>query len=166
MAEPTSADSLQVPSWRPPGWVNAVVIRLLRTSGIERWLGSYIALLAFKGRRSGRLFATPLTYLRDGGEVIIVTKRGRVWWRNLLDEPRVALRLAGRNVRGVARVLSGDDERLSTLLSFLDHRRLDARAYGLEFDEAGRIDPDRARAALPLIVVIRVTLITGNDGSE
>lgn len=164
MAEPTSADPPQVPSWTPPGWVNAVVNRLLRTPGIERWLGSYIALIAFKGRRTGRLYATPVTYHRDGVEVIIVTKRGRVWWRNLLDDPRVVLRLAGCNVQGVARVLSGGDERLSMLLRFLDHRRLDARAYGLEFDEAGRIDPDRVRAVLPQIVVIRVTLVPALKG--
>ena len=166
MAEPTSADPPRVPSWRPPGWVNAVVARLLRTPGIERWLGSYIALMVFKGCRSGRLYATPLTYHRDGDEVVIVTKRVRVWWRNLVDEPRVVLRLAGCNVQGVARVLSGDDERLSTLLRFLDHRRLDARAYGLEFDDAGRIDPDRARAVLPQIVVIRVTLVMGGGGQD
>lgn len=154
-----SENSAEVPAWTFPGWFNAIMILLLRIPVIERQPGRSIALIAFKGRKSGRIYSTPVSYLKEGNEVIVTSKRFRVWWRNLLDEPRVVLRLAGRNVRGVARVLSDDDERLATFLRFLDHRRLDARAYGLDFDEAGRIDPDQARAVLPQVVVIRVALV-------
>ena len=40
----------------------------------------------------------------------------------------------------------------------LENRRMDAKAYGVTFTPEGRIHQDQARAILPQIVIIRITL--------
>ena len=50
-------------------------------------------LLTTRGRRSGRLFTTPLFYLPDGDDLIVVASYGGhprhpQWWQNLQSEPR------------------------------------------------------------------------------
>lgn len=70
-------------------------------------------LLEHRGRRSGRLFTTPLLYLRDGEDVVIVASQGGLpkhpqWYHNLLAQPGTRIHLKGR--RGVpvrARVAEG-----------------------------------------------------------
>ncbi|WP_103351677.1 nitroreductase family deazaflavin-dependent oxidoreductase [Amycolatopsis sp. CA-128772] len=61
-------------------------------------------LLEHRGRRSGRLFTTPLLYLRDGEDVVIVASQGGLprhpqWYFNLLAHPETRIGLKGR--RGV-----------------------------------------------------------------
>ena len=151
-----------LPAWTPPAWLNCMMIWFLKTPLLERWIGSSTALITFKGRRSGKRYTTPVTYVRTDDEVIILSKRFRVWWRNLIDIPKVALRLAGHNVLGVATVMPTDDDALNTMIEFLEVRKRDARAYGLSSDEDGRLERDAVRAILPQIAVIRVTLLEEN----
>ena len=154
-----------VPTWTPPAWLNRMMIWFLKTPLLEKWIGRSTALITFKGRRSGKRYTTPVTYVRTGDEVIILSKRFRVWWRNLIDIPKVALRLAGDNVLGVAEVMPPDDDALDRMIEFLDIRKRDARAYGLSFDEDGRLDRDEVRAILPQIVVVRVKLAPKEIGT-
>lgn len=131
---------------------------MLHTPGLERWLGRTIGLITVTGRKSGRRYTTPVTYWRDDGTVVILTKTHRVWWRNLETNPEVTLRLAGRVVRGRARATVGDEGELETLAAFLEHRTADARAYGVGFDVEGRVNRDELHALLDQIVLVRVTL--------
>jgi F420H(2)-dependent quinone reductase len=153
-------EAITVPTVTPPHWFNAVVTGLLRTPGIERFLGRALALITFTGTKTGRTYTTPVSYYREGDEVVVITKRFRRWWRNLADGADVVLRLAGQTWKGRARARVGDESQLLTLTSFLEHRPRDARAYGLRLDENGRADPARARALLPQLVVIRIALST------
>ena len=70
-------------------------------------------LLEHRGRKSGRLFTTPLLYLRSGADLVVVASQGGLpkhpqWYFNLLARPRTRVHLNGR--RGVpvlARVATG-----------------------------------------------------------
>lgn len=48
------SDTISVPTWTPPRWVNAVMKVMLRTPGLQRLMGSTIALITVTGRRTGR----------------------------------------------------------------------------------------------------------------
>lgn len=145
-----------IPSWTPPPWLNAMMAAMLRTPGLQRLVGRTTALITVTGRTTGRRYTTPVTYDRVGDTVVILTKRPRTWWRNLPSRPEVELRLAGTTVQGRAHVSVDDPERLPDLVSFLKHRRGDAKAYGIAVTD-GHVDEDDARAVLPHIVVITVT---------
>ncbi len=67
-------------------------------------------LLEHRGRRSGRLFTTPLLYLRSGEDLVIVASQGGLpkhpqWYLNLVAHPETQVHLKGRrNVPVLARV--------------------------------------------------------------
>jgi F420H(2)-dependent quinone reductase len=61
-----------------------------RTGGrfIPRWFGGPVMVLETLGRKSGRPRATPLIYLRDGDDLVVVaanagSPRTPAWWLNL-----------------------------------------------------------------------------------
>jgi deazaflavin-dependent oxidoreductase (nitroreductase family) len=158
-----SADAITVPTWAPPRWVNAMVKTVLRTPGLQRMLGSTLALISVTGRRTARTYTIPVGYDRQDGTVVVLTKRFRTWWRNLQDNPGVELRLAGRTVRARARAGVGNDDDLSALLTFLKDRPRDAKAYGVTLGPDGRLDESTARALLSQIVVITIPLADAID---
>ncbi|WP_026452975.1 nitroreductase family deazaflavin-dependent oxidoreductase [Saccharomonospora iraqiensis] len=71
-------------------------------------------LLDHRGRRSGRWFTTPLLYLDNGADLVVVASQGGLprhpqWYRNLLAHPDTVVQVGGE-VRPVrARVATGDE---------------------------------------------------------
>ena len=159
-----SGDEVRVPTWKPPKWVNTFVKAMLHTPGVQRLVGSNVALITVTGRRSGRRITTPVSYNRQAGAVIVLTKRVRTWWLNLFEQPEVELRLAGHTFRGRARPSVADERELPTLVAFLEHRPRDAKAYGVTLDADGHMDERRARALLSQLVVIRISIDQSSDG--
>lgn len=70
-------------------------------------------LLEHRGRKSGRLFTTPLLYLVDGPRLVIVASQGGLprnpqWYPNLMASPDTVVHLRGERDRPVrARVAVG-----------------------------------------------------------
>jgi deazaflavin-dependent oxidoreductase (nitroreductase family) len=71
-------------------------------AGLGAWVstpvGGWILLLRVRGRKSGTIRETPLNYLIEGGAVWVMAGFGRrtEWYRNLLADPAVEVRLPGR----------------------------------------------------------------------
>jgi deazaflavin-dependent oxidoreductase (nitroreductase family) len=64
--------------------------------------GESVCLLTTRGRKSGRRRTVPLVFLRDGDRVVLVASAGGdprnpMWFRNLLDDPRVVVQI-GRSL--------------------------------------------------------------------
>jgi len=82
--------------------VNPFMKSLLR-SPLHGWMSGSVTILGFRGRKSGREFATPLSYVREGGTVFLLSAKttsciGRI-------SPGFARRESIESV-GVARVCS------------------------------------------------------------
>jgi deazaflavin-dependent oxidoreductase (nitroreductase family) len=101
-------------------WLGSLVIRLMSrlntwlyraTGGAlgARWLqGAPILLLTTTGRRSGEPRTTPLLYLRDGANVVVVASKGGMshhplWYRNLVAHPDVEVEIGRERQRMHAR---------------------------------------------------------------
>ena len=85
--------------------------------------GLSVLLLTTRGRKTGRLRTTPLCFLRDGDDLVVVASNGGrdwfpSWWLNLLREPHATIRI-GRVRRAVrARQATPEErERLWTQLT-------------------------------------------------
>lgn len=140
------------------GWPNKVMRVLLRTPGLDRVLGRSVALLAFEGRRSGKVYETPVSYARSDGTVMVLSRASRAWWRNLRERPVVRVRLAGKDYLGRSTVRLGVEAELDTVVDFLARRRFDAKAYGVALGSDGRPNEADVQRLLPLIVSIRIDL--------
>ena len=63
--------------------------------------GIPVLLLSTRGRRTGKVRTTPLFYLPDGEDWVVVASAGGspkhpAWWLNLLESPRAQVQVRGR----------------------------------------------------------------------
>jgi deazaflavin-dependent oxidoreductase (nitroreductase family) len=73
-------------------------------------------LLKHVGRKSGRQFETPLLYLDDGRDLVVVASQGGLprnpqWYANLAAHPETTVRLRGERARPVRARTATPDER-------------------------------------------------------
>ena len=100
-------------------------IRLYRTTKGRiggRFLGGPVVLLTVTGRKSGQKRTTPLLYLRDGNDIVVVASSGGLrlpeWWRNLQADPLAEVEVGDRRVQVCAEEASAQErERLWPLLN-------------------------------------------------
>jgi len=167
---PTAEETVVVPTWTPPRWMNAMMNLLLHVPGLQSWIGRSTALLSWTGRRSGRRYTTPVSYYRSNGKVSVLTRPSRSWWRNFDEQPRVELRLAGETASGLARASVGDEATLPRLVEFLEHKSRDTKGYGVEIGADGKVDERDVRALLPQVVLVEIALdgeaVATTPGSE
>jgi deazaflavin-dependent oxidoreductase (nitroreductase family) len=73
-------------------------------------------LLKHVGRKSGTTFTTPLLYLQDGPNLVVVASQGGLpknpqWYANLLAQPGTAVQLRREGLRPVRARIAEPDER-------------------------------------------------------
>jgi F420H(2)-dependent quinone reductase len=84
----------------------------------DRVRGVDIVLLEHVGRKSGKRRTSPLLYIRDGENLVIVASKGGAakhpaWWINLRANPETAVQVGGERRRVRAREAEGEErERL------------------------------------------------------
>ena len=103
-------------------------------------------LVSVAGRKTGRIYTTPVNYIRDGDALTVISRRYRTWWRNLRGGAPVTLRLRGRDLRGTGEVTAVGGEAVAAALTRLRPR--------LSADTASRLARDG--------VMIRITLAEGD----
>jgi deazaflavin-dependent oxidoreductase (nitroreductase family) len=133
MTESTQASSGRDWTWTPSPNMNRFMSTMLRLPVLHRMLSGSMLLITFTGRKSGKTYTTPVSYVQDGQTVYILTKRFRKWWHNFRDAAPVTLHLRGHDVHGTAKSLT-DANAIEPLRAFL---RADPRSAGIM-----GIDPD------------------------
>lgn len=112
---------------------NSLVLAILRSPAHRLFSGSAIE-LRYIGRRSGRPYALPLQYARDGSLLVVAPQRPatKTWWRNFRTRQSVSVRLAGRVHPAIAEVVERDDPRWDQHLRLYTSRwrRLPGRLTG------------------------------------
>jgi deazaflavin-dependent oxidoreductase (nitroreductase family) len=107
------------------GWIavniaNPIDRRLLRYSKgrFGLFLGQQVGLLEHTGAKSGAARETPLLYIRDGENIVIVASKAGAtkhpaWYHNVIAHPEVGFLARGRDRRYIAREAEGEErERL------------------------------------------------------
>jgi deazaflavin-dependent oxidoreductase (nitroreductase family) len=84
------------------------VIRALYAIGLGRLVGRLVLLLTTTGRKSGLPRVTPLQYEEIDGAIYLGSSRGQKadWFRNILADPHVEVRVKARRFRGVAETVT------------------------------------------------------------
>jgi len=122
------------------------VVKFLLGSPLHWPLSRWFALVAWTGRKSGRRYSTPVSYVREGDVAWVTT--GDRWWRNLEGGAPAAMRIGGRWHEGAGGPVADQIE------SQAIHERL-FRAYpwfrwlsGIPRDRNGGPDSAALRQAL------------------
>jgi len=122
---------------------NAFPTLILR-SPLHGLLSNRYAIIEFTGRRSGRRYATPIAYLRDGDHILLSTDSG--WQRNLVGGAQVRLHLRGQTLAGRATALVDPRESEAVIRQLVDAIPSYARLAGLAREDGRVSDAEIARA--------------------
>lgn len=118
-----------LPVFRAPTPVEKIFNRVF---GFVVGLGfgpSHIHLLQVRGRKSGKLYSTPVDLLEVAGKTYLVAPRGRTQWvRNAEAAGEVTLKRGSARLKFRLRALSGT-EKLPVLKAYLDNFRREVQRY-------------------------------------
>jgi hypothetical protein len=121
-------------------------LRWLLESPVHSPWSRWFAVLAWSGRKTGRRYSTPVSYVREGSTAYLTT--GDRWWRNLIDGAPVTMRIAGQSYAATAVAVTDDEQ------SRAQHERLFREHWWFRFlagiprGDAGGPDPQAVVRAI------------------
>lgn len=146
--------SEQESSTIPPVF-NRLMSAILR-SPLHRVASRSVMLITFSGRKSGKIYTTPISYAREGDVVTAFT--GAKWSRNLIGGAPVRLNIKNKDYQGTADVVDDKEAVAKALRIFLNQVRSDARFYQVKFDDDGQPNWEDVQRAAQRCVMLRVQL--------
>jgi deazaflavin-dependent oxidoreductase (nitroreductase family) len=136
--------------------LNPLVAGILR-SPLHSLLSKDMMLLTFTGRRSGKSYETPVSYVRDGEVVRCFTHS--LWARNLRGGADVTVLVRGDERNGRADVVTGDVDRIARAIEdFLTRVPRDLPYYDVTPDRDGRPNASEVRRAAEETSLIEIRL--------
>ena len=153
------------PATRPFGarLRDGTLIALLR-SPFGRLIGG-MAVVTFRGRRSGRVLATPVECVFEPSHLFVFVGNAdqKQWWRNVQADPQVTLDVRGQRVPGMARVAVGADPEVEPdLAAYIERRPRIGRALGVSVK--GPLDHASFARATERVVSVRIDFSRGTAG--
>lgn len=136
---------------------NPIVLSLLH-SPLHRLLDEQTLAITVTGRKSGRDYTLPVSYLRDGEDLLVISEKDRTWWKNLRGGTPVTVLLNGHRLQARGEAFVDVDKVSRLLLVILQHAPAYQRLLHVKLDVSGH--PEDAEALKHLAqehVVIRLT---------
>jgi deazaflavin-dependent oxidoreductase (nitroreductase family) len=141
-----------------PRGLNTVMKLVLRTPLLHKVVSANIMLITFKGRKSGKSYTTPVSYIQEGDIVTLFTGRRRAWWRNLSGGETVTLRIQGKNVTRKAESVEDVEQIAEGITRLLKHSHMDAKYYNVTYNDDGNPNAEQVKSAAETTVMMQVTL--------
>jgi len=118
-----------LPSFRAPSAGERVFNRIFGFVVGMGWGFSYSYLLQVRGRKSGKIYCTPIDLLEIGGKQFLVAPRGRTQWvRNAEAAGEVILK-RGRQRRSFKLRALSDQEKPEILKAYLDRFKAQVQKF-------------------------------------
>jgi deazaflavin-dependent oxidoreductase (nitroreductase family) len=141
--------------------LNPAVAWVLR-SRLHPLLSAGLMLITVTGRRTRRRYTIPVGYQRDGTVLTVLVSRAsrKQWWRNLRAAAPVEVRVRGRMLTGVARVVPAESKEFSDAID-ATFRRMPGlgRQFGIEYDRERGLTEEQWRRVGEDGAVVKVELI-------
>lgn len=131
------------------------MMKLILRSPFHFVLSNSVLLLTFAGRKTGRLFTTPLRYVKDGATIRCFTSEQTKWWRNLRGGAPARLHIRGKTMSYQGHVLDiSVEEKAYLLQQYLAQFPQDAPYHEVTLDKGKKPkDSDIALASESAVVV-------------
>ena len=132
-----------------------IMFSWLLRSPLHGLLSKNFVLVSVTGRKSGKVYTTPVNYRRAGEALQVISTRERTWWRNLRGEGAAAtLRLQGKDVRTWGLVIEDEQNVAQMLIEYLMQVPQVARYYGIKPGSDGKLCEDEIRQAAKDKVIV------------
>ena len=117
-----------------------------------------IMLITFTGRKSGKVYSTPVNYVRDGDLITAFSQCNRTWWRNLRNGAQVTMRVKGRELKGIGESVEDKDAVAAGLLDYLRKVPTYAKYFQVTLDSDGQPNPEEVARVAQNRVIVRIKL--------
>ena len=139
--------------------MNVPITAMLRSS-LHGFGSKHLCILNFRGRESGRDLSTPLSFVRDGDVVRLLSSHKTKWWKNFVGEGMdVEVEIARERFSGRAESILEDGDRLRDgVRQFLTALPRDAVVYGIGLDGDKRPKEADIEKAAGHVVLVEIKL--------
>jgi deazaflavin-dependent oxidoreductase (nitroreductase family) len=143
----TTSQTQQEQHQLPPKPVRMVmngIMKFILRSPLHGMVSDTIMIITFTGRKSGKTYSTPVTYIQQGSTITCFTRAP--WWKNFKEEPQVKLRVRGEVLYGTATPVTDAGKVADGAREFIEQKGLE------NIERIGvMIDTDRAPTQQELI---------------
>ena len=131
----------------------------------NRWFGAYMVLV-HRGRRSGRIYRTPVNFAMFSGDIYCTAGFGRSadWYQNIMAEPELEVWLPAERWWVRATDVTDNPNRREILKRVLIGSGLAGPVFGADPRKMGPADYDRLLATYRLVRLQRLETVSGQPG--
>ena len=122
---------------------NDFVKFFLRTP-LQVFMGNTM-LITVTGCKTGRKYATPVGFYRDGDCLWVMTSRDRTWWRNVRNGAKVSLLLKGKTVDAFAEAELDEKAVEARMVDYIRCIPMAAKSLGIRVENKSPNREDIAR---------------------
>lgn len=122
-----------------------VPMRRVLSLPFETPISRRLMLLSYAGRKSGRRYRQPVSYVEDGG--VLLTPGGGRWKMNLRDDEPITVRLRGRDVAARPELVR-DPIEVEVLLRRMMTLNPRLASFIPFIEKGGEIDPGKLQMAI------------------
>lgn len=123
----------------PQDWYNPIV-RFMLKSPLHPLMSGSTMLVTYTGRKSGKQYKLPVSYLRQDNMLTTISDRSRTWWRNLRGGAKVKLLVKGKHLEAVGEAVEIPAAVSEGLRDYLLLAPQFARYFKIALDEEGKPD--------------------------
>jgi len=87
---------------------NRLVAWMLRSPIFSSLVSGKTMLVTVRGRKTGKLYTTPVNYVRQANTILVISRAERTWWKNLRGGAPITLLLKGKEIQAMANVTEND----------------------------------------------------------
>lgn len=126
---------------------NPPVLWLLR-SPMHRLVDQQTLAITVTGRKSGKRYTFPVSYIRDGETLLVISQKNRCWWKNLCSGAPVTVLLQGRRWQARGEAFTDTALAATILLRILQQVPAYQRLLHVKLDVAGQPEHPEALTRL------------------
>ena len=135
---------------------NPIVILLLH-SPFHSLLDKSTIVITVTGRKSGKTYTMPVSYMRDGDILMMISRREHNWWKNFRGGIQVMLCLQGRTLKASGEVITDTETVANKLLLYLRQLPGYQRLMHMKLAEDGQPeDPEAFQQFTESMVIIQM----------
>ena len=120
-------------------WVRTIlnpIVKIILRSPLHRVMSRRLMLITFPGRRSGKHYTTPISYVQQGHTLLLGV--GGPWWKNLRGGVPVQVRLHGKTYAGHAEAWADEAAMTRVYRTILAQNPTQARFMGVAATSDGQ----------------------------
>ena len=135
---------------------NPLLIWLLR-SPWHRLADKHTMVISVAGRKSGKRYTFPVSYVRDGETLLVISRKDRTWWKNLRGGSQVTVLLQGNTWQARGETFTDVEPGARILLKIVQRVPAYQRLLHVALDASGQPEnPEALKRLAQDYVIVRV----------